>query len=188
MPILKRRTARKHTGQRRAGLPVWTHLSRSPLETDRVGRRIGRCLQGGETLALYGELGSGKTALVRGIAAGLGAQPAEVSSPTFVFIHEYHGRCRLAHADLYRIESPSELQQLGLSEYDDGMTVIAIEWAEKAGIHLPTDRLDIRLSHQSPTTRRIAMTATGPVAQRLLTRLKTTRGAHGRTQRKSRAR
>src|SRR3990167_1165131 len=86
-------------GPRRLPAGAWHCLSKSVAETDRLGRRIGRSLQGGEVVALYGELGSGKTALVRGMAAGAGASPRSVSSPTFVLIHEYHGRVRLAHAD-----------------------------------------------------------------------------------------
>ena len=147
-------------------------MSKSAADTDRLGRRIGRSLRGGEIVALYGELGSGKTALVRGMAAGLGASPRSVSSPTFVLIHEYHGRLRLAHADLYRLDSVSELPHIGLSEYDDGHTVTAIEWAEKAGGELPADRLEIHLRHRSPVTREIAFVPRGMRARRLLARLR----------------
>ncbi len=123
-------------------------------------------------MALYGELGSGKTALVRGMAAGLGAPPEAVSSPTFVFIHEYHGRVRLAHADLYRLQSYTELPHIGLSDYDDGRTVTAIEWAEKAGHDLPADRLEIHLQHRSPGIREITFVPRGARARRLLARLR----------------
>lgn len=128
-------------------------------------------------LALYGELGSGKTALVRGMAAGLGAPPRSVSSPTFVLIHEYHGRLRLAHADLYRLDSVAELPHIGLSEYDDGRTVTAIEWAEKAGAELPADRLEIHLRHRSPVARAITFVPKGTRARRLLVRLRARRAA-----------
>ncbi len=154
---------------------TWDCLSKSVADTDRLGRRIGRSLQGGEVLALYGELGSGKTALVRGLAAGLGAAPQSVSSPTFVLIHEYRGRLRLAHADLYRLDSAAELPHLGLSDYDDGRTVMAIEWADKAGSHLPADRLEIHLRHRSPNVREIALTPQGAQARRLLARVRTQR-------------
>jgi len=131
-------------------------------------------------VALYGELGSGKTALVRGMAAGLGASPQAVSSPTFVLIHEYHGRVRLAHADLYRLQSRTELPHLGLSDYDDGRTVTVIEWADKAGDELPTDRLEIHLQHRSPNVRAIAVTPQGTQARRLLARVRRQR-LSGRT-------
>lgn len=150
----------------------WHCLSKSVVETDRLGRRIGRSLQGGETLALYGELGTGKTALVRGMAAGLGASPQAVSSPTFVLIHEYHGRVRLAHADLYRLDSATELLHIGLSDYDDGRTVTAIEWADKAGHDLPADRLEIHLQHRSPNVREITFVPQGARARRLLARVR----------------
>lgn len=119
---------------------------------------------------MFGDLGTGKTALVRGIAAGLGAPPRSVSSPTFVLVHEYRGRLRLAHADLYRIESSTELPQLGLSDYLDGRHVVAIEWAEKAGRELPDDRLEIMLSHHSQTTRDIILMPTGTDSRGLLAR------------------
>mgnify|MGYP003343628750 CR=1 FL=1 len=144
---------------------------KSPVETDRLGRLLGRALQAGDIVALYGELGAGKTALVRGMAAGLHAPPDAVSSPTFVLIHEYRGRLRLAHADLYRIDSADELTQIGLSDYDDGHTALAIEWAEKAGGELPADRLDVRLSHRGPAERGVEMAATGAASRRLLARI-----------------
>lgn len=170
-----RSRARRRPRTERSAAPTagtWHCLSKSVAETDRLGRRIGRSLQGGELVALYGELGSGKTALVRGMAAGLGAPPQAVSSPTFVLIHEYHGRVRLAHADLYRLDSATELQHIGLSDYDDGRTVTAIEWAEKAGHDLPADRLEIHLQHRSPSVREITLVPRGARARRLLARLR----------------
>jgi tRNA threonylcarbamoyladenosine biosynthesis protein TsaE len=172
------RAARARTVRRVSG--AWRCLSKSVADTDRLGRRIGRALQGGEIIALYGELGSGKTALVRGMAAGLGASPQSVSSPTFVLIHEYHGRLRLAHADLYRLDSAAELRHIGLSDYDDGRTVTAIEWAGKAGDELPADRLEIHLRHRSPDVREIAFVPGGDRARRLLARVRVQRLA-GRT-------
>lgn len=146
--------------------------SRSPGDTDRLGRILGVSLRGGEVLALSGDLGTGKTSLVRGIAAGLGASPRSVSSPTFVLIHEYQGRLRLVHADLYRIDDAGELPQLGLSDYLDGRNVVAIEWAEKAGHELPDDRLEIMLTHHSQSTREIVMQAAGPGSRGLLSRVR----------------
>lgn len=146
-------------------------VSRSPADTECLGHMIGNGLQGGEVFALYGEVGTGKTALIRGIAAGLGAAPRTVSSPTFVLIHEYQGRLRLAHADLYRLESAQTLPHLGLEEYFDGRTVVAVEWAERAGNELPLDRAEIRFAHRSPTERAITITTTGLRAHEALTRI-----------------
>jgi len=157
--------------RRRPLSDTWQYLAQSPSDTDRLGRRLGRALTGGDVLALYGELGSGKTALVRGIASGLGASPEDVSSPTFVLIHEYRGRLRLAHADLYRLESAAELAQIGLSDYDDGKTVTAIEWADRAGIELPADRLEIHLRHRGPASRALRFVARSERARRLLAQL-----------------
>ena len=152
--------------------PACNLASRSPVYTDRLGRAIGRALQGGETLALYGPLGAGKTALVRGIAAGLGAPPKAVSSPTFVFIHEYHGRLPLAHVDLYRVNSTREAESTGLEEYFSGSTVVAIEWADKGLSILPPDRLEIELRHHTVGSRTIRLSATGPVSAALLAQTK----------------
>jgi len=172
----KAHTVRRAERQpRRPPAGAWRYLSKSVADTDRLGRRIGLALQGGELIALYGELGSGKTALVRGMAAGLGASPQSVSSPTFVLIHEYHGRLRLAHADLYRLDSTAELRHIGLSDYDDGRTVTAIEWAGKAGVELPADRLEIHLQHRSPNVREIAFIPGGARARRLLARVRVQR-------------
>ncbi len=175
-PGLARRSrkAKSSTASKREG-PTHSDqvlLSRSPAETDRLGRILGRCAQGGEVVALFGDLGTGKTALVRGLAAGLGASPTKVSSPTFVLIHEYHGRLPLAHADLYRIQSESELPHLGLSEYLAGPGVVAIEWAEKARTELPQDRLEVHLEHRTDRTRRVCLKALGPRSKSLLSMTK----------------
>ncbi len=123
-------------------------------------------------LALFGELGTGKTTLIRGVALGLGAPARAVSSPTFVLIHEYAGRLRLAHVDLYRIEAPADLVHVGLVEYVDGRTVVAVEWAEKGHTELPEDRLDIRLTHDRPQRRRLCLQAGGPRSAHLLSQIR----------------
>ncbi len=147
-------------------------VSGSVADTDRLGRLIGRALRGGEVIGLYGDLGTGKTTLVRGIAAGLRAAARLVSSPTFVLVHEYHGRLLLAHADLYRIESQDDVAQTGLSDYLNGETVTVVEWAERAGSELPDDRLEIRLTHRGRATRALHLSATGPISQELLRRIR----------------
>lgn len=149
---------------------TWTLQSTSQRQTNKIGQAIGRSLEGGETIALYGPLGAGKTALVRGIAEGLGAPPAAVSSPTFVLIHEYRGRLPLAHVDLYRIDTNRALDSTGLVEYFSGQTVAAIEWADKGLCLLPEDRLEIALNHLPTLDRSINMQATGPQSSGLLAR------------------
>ncbi len=105
---------------------VTTH---SEDETFALGARVANTLQPGTFVLLHGDLGAGKTAFVRGMAAGLGANPNDVSSPTFVLIQHYKGRTPLVHVDLYRLESGA-VDDLGLEELASG-AVVAIEWAER---------------------------------------------------------
>jgi tRNA threonylcarbamoyladenosine biosynthesis protein TsaE len=107
-----------------------TQVTRSERETIEAGRRLGSSLTAGRVVLLFGDLGSGKTAFVRGVAAGLGADPDEVSSPTFTLIQEYAGRLRLYHVDLYRV-APAEADDLGLEQLGEGAGVVAIEWGER---------------------------------------------------------
>jgi len=161
----------KQPATRRAPAPSlpWKLVSTSHQHTDRLGQVIGRVLRGGETIALYGPLGAGKTALVRGIAQGLGASPTAVSSPTFVVIHEYdQGRLPLAHVDLYRIRSRRELESTGLIGYFSGQTVTAIEWADKGLAALPQDRIEIALNHHAARKRTIQLSVTGPKSHEIL--------------------
>lgn len=157
---------------RPASSTVWTLALPSRTATEAFGRIIGQTLRGGETLALSGELGAGKTALVRGIAAGLGTPPSHVTSPTFVLIHEYCGRLPLIHMDLYRLRSLADAESIGLHEYFQGTTVTAIEWADKFPELLPRDRLELTLQHKAPTARTARMLARGPRASALLAALK----------------
>ena len=157
--------ARRHAA---LNLP-WRLVSISRQHTDRLGQAIGRVLRGGECIALFGPLGAGKTTLVRGIAQGLGASPATVTSPTFVVIHEYdQGRLPLAHMDLYRIRSPHDLESTGLIEYFSGQTVAVIEWADKGLAALPQDRIEITLNHRAMRSRTIQLRATGPQSNEII--------------------
>jgi len=105
-------------------------ISESEQETSALGERIATTLQPGTCVLLHGDLGAGKTAFVRGLAAGLGVDPDEVSSPTFVIVQHYRGQMSLTHADLYRLESPAAVDDLGLEELA-AEGVMAIEWAER---------------------------------------------------------
>lgn len=166
---LRRSLAKRKTDTSRD----WRQVLPSLLKTDKLGRIIGSVLKGGEFLALSGALGAGKTALVRGIATGLGASPQAVSSPTFVLLHEYRGRLPLAHIDLYRLHSLQEMESIGLEDYLSGPTVVAVEWADKAPGILPDDRLEMQLRHRTVQSRSITFRATGPVSAALLARIKT---------------
>jgi tRNA threonylcarbamoyladenosine biosynthesis protein TsaE len=123
-------------------MAVRTVTTHSEDDTAALGRELAATLSAGDVLLLYGDLGAGKTAFVRGLAEGLGVDRGEVSSPTFTLIQEYRGgRLPLFHVDLYRIEDPREFDELGLDEIaEDG--VLAIEWAEKLPARLKPSALD----------------------------------------------
>jgi len=104
--------------------------TRSEQETFTLGEHVAATLQPGTFVLLHGDLGAGKTAFVRGLATGLGANPDDVSSPTFVLIQHYKGRLPLVHVDLYRLESGPAVDDLGLEEMVEG-AVVAVEWAER---------------------------------------------------------
>lgn len=115
-----------------------TIISHSPADTFSQGKALGIQLRGGEVIALCGDLGAGKTHFVKGVAAGLGHDPDEVTSPTFTLVHEYNlGRLPLFHFDFYRLETEDEALQLGFDDYMDSGGVLAIEWADKFEHLLP---------------------------------------------------
>lgn len=132
-------------------------LSESVEQTIELGSRIGSKLKGGEVICLIGPLGSGKTHLVKGIAAGLGAGDAhQVNSPTFVLINEYSGRLEVYHIDAYRIESIEEFQRLGVYDLIGPGSVVLIEWADKVKEALKgMDRIEIKLAHKGADKRQI---------------------------------
>ena len=133
-------------------------ISNSAEETRALGERIGKRLRAGTVIALRGDLGSGKTCMVQGLAAGLGVAPtACVNSPTFVLINEYDGPIPLYHFDLYRLADGNELIDLGWEDYLDSGGVIAIEWAERMEALLPPDHVSISLEVTGETSRRISI-------------------------------
>lgn len=144
----------------------------SPRETDSFGQTMGTVLRGGDVLALVGELGAGKTALVRGIVAGLGGSAFAVTSPTFMLMHEYQGRLPLIHLDLYRLQRASEAEAIGLTACFSDETVTAIEWADRFPDLLPEDRLDVQLIHRTRTTRMARLEPRGDRARSLLMRIR----------------
>lgn len=132
----------------------------SQAETEARAARLGATLRGGEVLLLHGELGAGKTAFVRGLAAGLGCDPDEVASPTFVLLTSYPGRLRLHHADLYRL-APGDHDELGLEELPGPGGVLAVEWAERLA-RVPWPRvLRVTLEHAGGDRRRLTIDQEG---------------------------
>jgi tRNA threonylcarbamoyladenosine biosynthesis protein TsaE len=129
--------------------------SHSVDETIAIGERMAGECQRGTVLALHGELGAGKTALVKGLARGLGI-PQEVTSPTFTLIHEYRGgRLPLYHVDLYRLESPDQAVAIGLEDYLPGDGVTVIEWPERLRDLLPANTWHMFLKVVDENTRTI---------------------------------
>jgi tRNA threonylcarbamoyladenosine biosynthesis protein TsaE len=128
-------------------------VSRSEEDTRDAGERLGRRLTAGATVLLFGDLGAGKTAFVRGLARGLGVAADEVTSPTFTLVQEYRGRTTLHHVDLYRLE-PAEVADLGLDELTSAEDVVAVEWAER-WLEAPRGAWEVRLSHEGDEQRRI---------------------------------
>lgn len=132
----------------------------SSEQTLALGRRLSAILASGDVLCLYGDLGSGKTCLVQGLAEGLGAEDRAVS-PSFTLVNEYPGRLPLYHFDCYRLRSPAELDMIGYDEYLGMEGVVVIEWAERIAERLPEERLDIRLERISDNERRISIEPRG---------------------------
>ncbi len=137
-----------------------TVTSHSPEQTRRLGQLIGGLAQGNDLYLLKGNLGTGKTHLVQGIAFGLGIKEY-ACSPSFMIAREYHGRLALYHLDLYRLDHIEEISDLGLDEYFRADAVCAIEWAEKGSVILPQDNLTIALEHVPGDVREITFLPQG---------------------------
>ncbi len=133
-----------------------TWETHSEGETELLGQRLAKTLRPGQVLALEGDLGAGKTAFVRGLAAGLG-YPGRVSSPTFTIVNEYEGgRLPLFHFDLYRLNDPRELDDLGWEDYVDRGGVCAVEWSSNGGDALG-EVIPVTITRLSDTARQITI-------------------------------
>jgi len=151
--------------------------STSETETIVIGERIGQRLGAGDLVLLLAPFGAGKTHLTKGIAAGLGVDPRDVNSPSFVVINEYtadrrHRGMPIYHVDLYRVETSHDLGTIGIEECLAGEGVCIIEWAERAAEWLPAERLEIRIEETGPNTRRLRLLPRGECYERLVTELR----------------
>ena len=151
--------------------PTLEFVSGSVEETQAFGERLGRLLGAGDVVALSGELGSGKTTLIQGIARGSGRDPQTVKSPTFVLQREYPGDLPLVHVDGYRLAGAEEAAWLDLDLMFAPHKITVIEWAERFAGLLPEDVLEAHLSHLSTNRRRITLQATGPRSMELVRQL-----------------
>lgn len=139
---------------------IVTLISRSEGETYRLGQFLGNLAAPGDVYGLNGELGSGKTVLARGVAAGLGVM-GRVASPTFTLINEHWGRIPFYHMDVYRLNGPGEMYDLGYEEYFYGQGVTLVEWADLVAPVLPEERLDIYISPVGDDSREIKIIPRG---------------------------
>jgi len=160
-------------------------ISHSSAQTQRLGMRLGELVRGGELLLLEGSLGTGKTTFTQGLARGIGITEV-VSSPTFTLLKEYPGQPgptaqreqaqatlqhrqqerhqvgpALYHFDLYRLDDPEEILDLGFEDYFFGNGVCVVEWADKAELLWPAEHLRLRMKIMSETKRGLLFTATG---------------------------
>jgi tRNA threonylcarbamoyladenosine biosynthesis protein TsaE len=147
-------------------------MSGSLTETQSLGEKIGRNLDSKFMIGLSGELGSGKTSFVQGLARGLDIpENYYITSPTYSIIHEYPGRIPLFHIDLYRIREKNEIYETGLYEMLDRFGIFAIEWPELLINDLPEDYIAINFQITGDDARRIHITATGGKAAALIKEL-----------------
>ncbi len=140
-------------------------------ETDLLGVALAAAVEPGLVIGLIGQLGAGKTRLVRATATALGADPSSVNSPTFVLIQEYSGRLPVYHFDTYRLSDPALFGDLGADEYFSNDGVCFVEWADRITRFLPRDWLRIEVIAATETAREFRFTASGDVSRRVVERL-----------------
>lgn len=143
-------------------------ISKSVNETLEIGRKISGSLKQGDIICLFGELGSGKTILAKGIASGLGIKNNAVISPSFVLMRIYQGKLPLYHLDLYRLKNTQDILVLGFEEFIYGQGVTVIEWPDRLGNFLPQEFLRIELSFKADSQRYLVFSATGERNRKLL--------------------
>ncbi len=140
-------------------------ITRSADETRAVGTRVAGLLRPGDLVIVGGNLGSGKTVFVQGLARGLDVE-GPVTSPTFTLVHEYAGRIPLLHVDVYRLDRLREVTELALDERSDGAAVTVVEWGDVVEMVLSEDRLEVRIeqpaSSEAPDERLVSLAPSGP--------------------------
>ncbi len=147
-------------------------VTRSEAETRRLGALLGAALRPGDVVALDGELGTGKTAFTRGVAAGAGARDP-VRSPSFTLVNRYEGgRVPIVHVDAYRLAGPEELVALGIEDVLDPQAAVLIEWAGRVAAALPEERLDVAFEHRGPARRALSFRPRGARAEALAARVR----------------
>lgn len=137
---------------------LFPYTSHSIEETFAFGAKLAQVLQPGDIVALFGEMGAGKTHLVKGMVTVWGINPDSVGSPTFTIVNEYNGaNFPVFHFDAYRISHPDAFIEMGFEDYFFGDGLCVVEWPENVAALLPPETLRIRLDHISPTERRFSL-------------------------------
>jgi len=154
-----------------AGTRQWSFVSKNEKETERLAGHLAQVLEPGTVVALVGNLGAGKTRLVRALCESLGVDRRAIASPTFVLVHEYEGRLPVYHFDTYRLRDPHDFPALGADEYLSGDGICLIEWADRVAAFLPADHVRIDIAVTGETTREFVFTAGGANASGLIERL-----------------
>lgn len=149
-----------------------TVTTESREATMKLGQRLAAQLKPGSIVCLFGELGSGKTTFVKGMARGLRISPVKVHSPTFVLMNIYEGKLSLYHFDFYRLEDVREIEKIGYEEFLFGEGVAVVEWPQRMGSLLPEEYVKIELKIHGENSRTIKITACGKKYQSILERLK----------------
>ncbi len=143
------------------------HLSSSVAETEALAAKLACGLSGGVCVALYGDLGAGKTQFVRGLVRGFGGDARVVSSPTFVLLNVYDAskdspqRLTVYHLDAYRVNGPGDFEGIGFAELLEEGGIVVVEWADRVETLLPRDRIEVRIEPVDQETRRIQITQPG---------------------------
>jgi len=133
-------------------------ISRRPEETEEAGYNLGRMLTKGDVVCFYGDLGSGKTTMIKGIAGALGIDKRDVTSASFTIIAEYdHGTVPFRHIDLYRLDDAHDIDNTGVRDCLDSDSVTVIEWAEKLGTSIPARAITVGIVDRGDTVREITI-------------------------------
>lgn len=133
------------------------YISKSPDETKEIGFQLGKVLRPGDVVCLFGEFGSGKTTLIKGMAKAFGIEERDVASASFTLIAEYPTTPPFIHIDLYRIKKDMELDEIGFWDHLSGDGISVIEWAERAGKNLPEEMIEIKLKSLNEKSREIVI-------------------------------
>lgn len=147
-------------------------LSSSQSETEALGRKLGSLLSSGAFVALFGDLGGGKTCFVRGMVESVSPESAHlVASPTFAIMNEYPGAIPVYHFDFYRLSCESDIAELGFEDYFNGTGICIVEWSERLEELLPPDYLQLRFEHAGENQRAISIQAVGHSMQKIVQQL-----------------